>query len=111
MLLPSPPSGAIAVIFVSQRRDADEAGYAAAAQAMEELATKQPGFAGFVAARGADGVGIAVSYWKDEASAIGWRQQADHASVRAQGRSEWYDSYVVSVAEVSRSYSWERQAS
>ncbi len=109
MLPPTPSPGTIAVIFISQRRDADEAGYAAAARAMEELAAKQTGFAGFVAARGADGVGIAVSYWKDEAAAIGWRQQADHASVRDQGRSDWYDSYVVSVAQVGRSYEWERQ--
>lgn len=108
MVFPCPPVGAVAVLFVSQRNDMDDAGYGAAAIAMEELAAKQPGYLGFVATRGADGVGIAISYWADGAAAQAWRDQPDHARIRDHGRSAWYDSYALSVASIQRSYSWER---
>jgi heme-degrading monooxygenase HmoA len=111
MDLPSPPAGATAVIFVSQRNGDDDAGYAAAAAAMEQLASKQPGYLGFVATRGADRVGIAVSYWRDDAAARAWRDQPDHARIREQGRLRWYDSYSLTVAAVERSYNWVRTAS
>lgn len=108
MTFVSPPADAIAVIFVSERTADDAAGYAAAAKAMEALARLQPGFLGFVAARGADGVGIAVSYWRDDAAAKAWRDQPDHAAIRAAGRNRWYESYALSVARVERSYDWQK---
>jgi heme-degrading monooxygenase HmoA len=110
MSLPCPSVGAIAVVFVSQRRDEDAAGYAAAAAEMELLAARQPGYLGFVAARGADGIGIAVSYWQDDAAARAWRDQPDHARIREMGRTRWYDAYALSVATVERSYDWQRDA-
>jgi heme-degrading monooxygenase HmoA len=108
MELTCPPANAVIVVFVSRRNDADAAGYAAAADAMEQLAARQPGYLGFVAARGADGTGIAVSYWQDEAAAKAWRDQPDHAHIRDQGRATWYDAYALSVARVERSYDWQR---
>lgn len=109
MHFPCPPAGTIAVIFVSQRRSDDGASYAAAAAEMETLAATQPGYVGFVATRGSDGLGIAISYWTDEAAALAWRDQIDHAPIRALGRAQWYDSYSVSVATVSRGYDWRRE--
>lgn len=97
-------TGEVAVIFTSWRNGADEAGYAAAAGAMEALARRQPGFRGVNSARGADGFGITVSYWSDEAAAIAWRNQPDHAAIRAAGRAHWYDGYTVTVARVTRRY-------
>jgi heme-degrading monooxygenase HmoA len=108
MSFPCPTAGAIAVIFVSQRTDDDAAGYDAAATEMEALAARQPGYLGFVAARGADGVGIAVSYWQNDAAARAWRDQPDHARIRDMGRTRWYDAYALSVATVERSYDWRR---
>jgi len=58
-----PDGPCYAVIFPNQRTGADDAGYAAAAQRMVELAADQPGFLGIDSARGADGFGITVSYW------------------------------------------------
>jgi len=63
-------TGQIAVIFVSTRTESDPAGYAAAAEAMDALAAGQPGYRGVDSARGADGIGITVSWWADEASAL-----------------------------------------
>ena len=100
--------GQIAVIFTNRRTIADPAGYAAAASAMDALAAQQPGYRGIESVRGEDGFGITISYWADEASAIAWREQADHAAVRASGRTRWYESYDLQVATIGRSYRWRR---
>ncbi len=101
-----PPAGAIAVIFVSLRRDDDEAGYGAAAARMEALAKAQPGYLGIDSARGDDGLGITVSYWADAASARAWKANAEHAAVREMGRARWYACYRLIVATVERAYGW-----
>ncbi len=103
-----PARDAIAVIFVSMRTDADESGYGAAADAMERLGSVQPGYLGIDSARGADGLGITVSYWADEESAVTWRRNAEHAAIRALGRERWYAHYQLIVARVTRAYEWQR---
>lgn len=75
---------------------------------MEKLAAAQSGYLGFVAARGADGTGIAVSYWRDDDAAAAWRDQPDHARIRDLGRAIWYDSYALTIARVTRRYDWQR---
>jgi heme-degrading monooxygenase HmoA len=99
-------TGQIAVIFVSQRTVSDVQGYAEAAEAMDALAARQPGYCGVDSVRGADGFGITVSWWADEASALAWRAHPEHAAIRERGRAEWYARYEVAVAEVGRSYVW-----
>ncbi len=96
----------MAVLFVSKRTTDDDAGYAAAADAMAALVAVQPGYCGVESQRGPDGVGITISYWADEASALAWRDHPDHAAIRAQGRARWYDWYEVVVTRVERSYRW-----
>lgn len=103
-----PPKGSIAVIFVALRTDQDDAGYGEAANRMDELARTQPGYLGIDSVRGTDGLGITVSYWADEASARGWRANAEHAAVRDMGRERWYAYYRLIVASVDRAYSWSK---
>lgn len=98
--------GQTAVIFVSARTRGDAEGYAAAAAMMEEQVVLQPGYCGSHSARGPDGVGITVSYWKDDAAARAWRAHAEHGAVRAQGRARWYDWYKIIVATVTREHGW-----
>lgn len=98
--------GQIAVIFSSIHTGEDPEGYAAAATAMSALAAVQPGYAGIESARGADGFGITVSYWADEASALAWRNHPEHKRIRNAGRERWYTRYEVTVARVERGYSW-----
>ena len=109
--MPDDRCGAIAVIFLSTRNGDDEAGYAQAAAAMDVLAARQPGYLGMNSARGADGFGITVSYWADEAAALAWRDHPEHTAIRERGRAVWYTDYRVDVAAVTRSYSWSRQGS
>jgi heme-degrading monooxygenase HmoA len=96
-----------AVIFTSVRTDGDN-GYEERSEEMFQLAARQPGFLGVDATRGAEGLGITVSYWRDEESIKAWREQADHARAQADGRTHWYESYALHVARVERSYGFTR---
>jgi heme-degrading monooxygenase HmoA len=106
---PKPPY--YAVIFASQRRQGDDAGYAETAQRMAELAAEQPGYLGVESTRDAEGFGITVSYWRDEASILAWRAQLEHAQARARGREVWYQHYELRVARVERAYGLRQGAS
>jgi heme-degrading monooxygenase HmoA len=99
---PEPPY--YAVIFTSKRSAGDH-GYAAMADAMAELALQQSGNLGAESARGADGLGITVSYWRDEASIKAWKGIVSHLAAQKLGRERWYDHYEVRVAKVERVYS------
>ena len=102
-------TGQIAVIFTATRTAADDAGYAVAAAAMDTLAAAQPGYRGVDSVRGADGYGITVSYWADDAAAVAWRDHPDHRATRDQGRARWYSDYSITVARVERDYAWTRE--
>lgn len=98
---PAPPY--FAVVFTSLR-GIDDDGYAAMAAAMDELAARQDGYLGHESARSGDGLGITVSYWRDEAAIARWREDAEHRLARRLGRERWYDRYAVRVARVERAY-------
>jgi heme-degrading monooxygenase HmoA len=98
---PEPPY--YAVIFTSRRTEGDR-GYAAMAERMVELGSRYDGFLGIESARGADGVGLTVSYWRDEAAIAAWKRDAEHQRAQRGGQQSWYDDYVVRVAKVERAY-------
>ena len=102
------PRGTVSVIFVAQRTDADADGYARAAAMMDRLAAQQEGYVSMDSVRGSDGLGITVSYWASEAHAKAWRDHPDHAAIRDAGRDRWYSHYSLHVAEVTRSYDWNK---
>ena len=108
---PEPPY--YAVIFTNQYRTGEPArdtAYDKTAARMAELAAQMPGFLGLESTRGADGSGITVSYWRDEAAITAWREEVEHVAARAQGRAEWYESYELRVARVERAYSCRRKS-
>ena len=98
---PEPPYWA--VIFTS-RLSADTDGYAETARHMVELARAQPGFLGVDSARGPDGLGVTVSYWKSEAAIAAWKAETEHTQARRLGRERWYADFTLHVAKVERSY-------
>lgn len=100
--LPEPPY--YAVIFTSQRTAGDQ-GYDAMSDAMVRRGSSQPGFLGLESVRGADGVGITVSYWRDLESIRQWKEDAAHQQAQAAGQAKWYAHYEVKIAKVERAYS------
>ena len=99
---PKPPYHA--VIFSSRRTAADEAGYAAMATRMDDLAKTMPGYLGVESARDAEGFGITVSYWESELAILHWKREISHLAAQQAGKTRWYEHYDVRVAKVERAY-------
>jgi len=98
-----PDTECFAVIFTSTRTGGDN-GYAEASERMMQLVAEQPGFRGIDSIRGADGVGITVSYWESEAAILAWREHPEHRVIQARGRAEWYSAFQTRVCRVEREY-------
>jgi heme-degrading monooxygenase HmoA len=97
-----------AVIFCSQRTEATPGdGYGEMAERMAALAAGQPGYLGVESARGGDGLGITVSYWRSLEDIRAWRAVSEHQAARDQGRRDWYRHYELRIAKVERHYSWD----
>jgi heme-degrading monooxygenase HmoA len=105
---PEPPY--YAVIFTSKRTASDDHGYAVASQRMVDLGSRYSGFLGLETARGVDGLGITVSYWRDEAALRAWKRDTEHQKAQRGGREAWYERYEVRVAKVERAYGFAREA-
>jgi heme-degrading monooxygenase HmoA len=98
---PEPPY--YAVIFSSLRTKGDR-GYAQMAERMVELASTQPGFLGVESVRGADGLGITVSYWSSEEAITAWKAHMEHKPAQEAGKRVWYADYQLRIAKVERAY-------
>jgi heme-degrading monooxygenase HmoA len=104
---PEPPY--YAVIFTSKRASGDH-GYNAMAERMVDLGARYDGFLGIESVRGADGLGITVSYWRDEAAILAWKRDTEHQKAQRGGRESWYERFEVRVAKVERAYRFQRSA-
>ncbi len=101
---PKPPY--YAVIFSSTQTD-ELKGYAEMAAKMETLAAEQPGYLGFESAR--NGLGISVSYWKDEESIRAWKLNVTHQLAQNLGQQKWYATYKTRICRVERDYVFVKQ--
>ena len=104
----TPPAPYYAVIFTSTHTSVD-AGYDEMAQRMVERATSCDGFLVVESARGADGLGITVSYWRDLEAIRAWKADAEHRVAQTHGRAQWYASFAVRIARVERAYGFEAE--
>ena len=102
---PEPPY--YAVIFSSHRDEQPGDGFAETDEHLFALAQGQPGFLGYDTAA-ADGLGLTISYWENEAAIAAWKAVADHRAAQQEGRARWFDSYIVRVARVDRAYGFTR---
>ena len=104
---PAPPY--YAVIFTSKRVVDDGQAYGVVAQRMADLGARYDGFLGMESARSTDGLGITVSYWRDEAAILAWKRDTEHEKAQRGGREAWYERYEVRVAKVERAYGFARE--
>ncbi|WP_120501817.1 antibiotic biosynthesis monooxygenase [Roseovarius sp. EL26] len=98
---PEPPY--YAVIFTNQLSEND-GGYETMGNKMFEMALDQPGCLGAESTRDSSGLGITVSYWKDEAALSEWKANAKHLVAQNMGIEQWYAHYELRVAKVERAY-------
>lgn len=99
------------VVFTSLRAENsdDDASYGSVAARMSELVKDVPGFLGMDTAHVPGGVGITVSYFRDEDAIAAWQRNLEHQDAQRRGRDQWYRRYSVHVAKVERSYGFERE--
>jgi heme-degrading monooxygenase HmoA len=98
---PEPPY--YAVIFTSTRTEGDQ-GYDQMSKRMVELGSQYDGFLGIESARGANGFGITVSYWRDEECIRKWKRDPAHEKAQQGGKQSWYADHHVRIAKVERVY-------
>ena len=91
-----------AVIFRATINELDET-YAETAARMRDVATNKYGCVEFISVTERNQE-IAISYWNDEAQIKSWKQDPEHQVAQKLGRSKWYKSYQVQVAEIIRDY-------
>lgn len=96
---PEPPY--YAVIFSSVKSENDT-GYGETAKRMVSLAADQPGFLGVESVRAADGRSITVSYWNSMDAINNWKHHTEHRAAKEKGKSVWYESYAIRIANVER---------
>ena len=98
------------VVFRNRKRsDIDQAAYDAEAERMDELARAQPGFLSFKSYASDDGEVIALSEWRDEASARAWGQVAEHRAAKQRGRSAYYENYTLFACKHPRIHRFSRK--
>lgn len=92
-----------AVIFRAEIARADEE-YSQMAARLRELAIQEYGCLEFTAVTEGNSE-IAISYWSSKEQILAWKANAMHLVAQEKGRSQWYSSYRVQIAEVVREYS------
>jgi heme-degrading monooxygenase HmoA len=99
---PRPPFDA--VVFTSINADVDHTEHAAMYHRMLEIARTYDGFLGIEGARSQDGSGVAVVYWKDQASIQAFARDPEHRVAKQKGREIWYSHYLIRICRVEHDY-------
>ncbi len=92
------------VVVLFRSRLTADAGDDYSQMAAEMLATAKdmPGFIDFKSFKADDGERISVIWWQDLETLAAWRSHPRHLIAQQAGRSKWYESYRIEVAEVVR---------
>jgi heme-degrading monooxygenase HmoA len=101
----------VVVLFhIKTRPDVDQNEYQRTFERMMELVSAMPGFQGLDGFAGEDGSELAVARFDSDESVRAWKEQPEHVRTQERGRTEFFDTYEITVAEVSRQYSWSATA-
>ncbi len=83
--------------------------YKAMAEEMLARASTMPGFVDFKTYQAGDGERVSVIHWESQETLRAWSDDLRHVVAQRQGRENWYDYFRVEVAEVVRSYGFDRK--
>lgn len=92
----------VVVIFRAKIRQLDEH-YARTAARMRELALTEFGCVEFCAVTESVDE-VALSYWPSEENIRAWRAHPEHVEAQRLGKEQWYESWTVQVATITRAY-------
>ena len=98
----------VIVLFRSKLTDQAGDDYHAMAEEMLARARSMPGFVDFKSYAAADGERISVIHWQSQETMRGWSDDVRHVIAQRLGREKWYEYFRLEVAEVVRSYGFDR---
>ena len=97
------------VIFRSTRTNTNVEQYREWSEKMENLVAEQPGYQSHYGFRDSEtGQGVTVSYFESEESVKQWHDNSQHTQAQELGRTHFYESFSVDVAEIKRHYEWRK---
>ncbi|MGH3852010.1 MAG: antibiotic biosynthesis monooxygenase family protein [Pseudonocardiaceae bacterium] len=96
----------IVLFRIRTREDINQEEYQHVFARMLELVSQVPGFVGIEGFAGEDGSELAVARFESLEAIATWRDQPEHVRTRHRGREEFFASYDVTIATVSRHYDW-----
>ena len=99
----------VIVLFRSKLTDQAGDDYKAMADEMLTRAKTMPGFVDFKTYAAQDGERISVIHWESQDTLRAWSDDLRHVVAQRTGRERWYEYFRVEVAEVTRSYGFERK--
>lgn len=96
----------VLLFHIKVREDVDAAEYQRTSERMVELVSGMPGFRSIEGFTGEDGRELAIAYFDSDEAVQAWRDHPEHVHTRERGRTEFFDAYDITVAEVIRHYDW-----
>jgi heme-degrading monooxygenase HmoA len=96
----------IVLFRIRTRADINQEEYQQAFARMLELVSQIPGFIGIEGFAGEDGSELAVARFDSPEAIAAWCDQPEHVRTRQRGREEFFTSYDITIATVSRHYDW-----
>jgi heme-degrading monooxygenase HmoA len=100
----------VVLFHIRTRPDVDETEYGRAFEHMVTLVSEMPGFSCLEGFSGEDGRELAVARFESEDAIAAWRDHPEHVRTRQRGREEFFAEYDITIATVSRHYSWTSEA-
>lgn len=98
----------VIVLFRSMLTAAAGSDYAAMADEMLARARTLPGFIDFKSFSAEDGEHLSVIRWESQETLRAWTDDLRHVVAQRLGREKWYEYFRVEVADVVRSYGFDR---
>lgn len=96
----------VVLFHVRTRADIDADKYQQTFEQLLGIVSAMPGFRGIEGFSGEDGSELAVAWFDSAESVKEWKEQSDHLAAQKLGRSEFFASYDITIADVDRRYAW-----
>lgn len=93
-------------VFRSRLRDDNVDDYRETAPRIEELARAMPGLLEFKTFTADDGERVSIILFDTPEHHAAWRSHSEHVAAQRRGRSDFYASYDITVADVTRRNIW-----
>ena len=103
------PNPQVVCVFRSTRSDHSDVEYADWSHRMDQLVATVPGYISHSSFRDdASRRGVTISYFRSVEDLMAWKRVPEHREAQALGRSSFYTTYEIVVAEIVRHYEWAR---